>query len=167
MSQLTPEEVAAGKRAIYEKIPVRRRKFIDKMGYDNWDPFMEPADPIDIRKDRTGRTAQQLVTEFMAFSGKGGQADYMQTVQELAVILGDAALTDVDKKYAAFADAFEKQYVSQGYQVNRTIEETLNLGWGLLAMLPRNELKRIRDDMLDRYLHDNTIEESALPGGDD
>ena len=87
MSQLTPEEVAARKRAIYEKIPVRRRKFIDKMGYDNWDPFMEPADPIDIRKDRTGRTAQQLVTEFMAFSGKGGQADYMQTVQELAVIL--------------------------------------------------------------------------------
>ncbi|MBN1778423.1 MAG: V-type ATP synthase subunit B [Clostridiales bacterium] len=80
--------------------------------------------------------------------------------KELAVILGDAALTDVDKKYAAFAEEFEKKYVSQGYQTNRTIEETLNLGWGLLAMLPRNELKRIRDYMLDKYLHDSTIEET-------
>ncbi len=79
--------------------------------------------------------------------------------KELAIILGDAALTDVDKKYATFADAFERNYVSQGYQVNRSIEETLNLGWGLLAMLTRNELKGIRDDMLGKYLHDNTIEE--------
>ncbi|MEG0741955.1 MAG: V-type ATP synthase subunit B [Clostridia bacterium] len=73
--------------------------------------------------------------------------------KELAVILGDAALTDVDKQYAAFADAFEKQYVSQGYQANRSIDETLDLGWALLNMLPRTELKRIRDDMLDKYLH--------------
>ncbi len=72
--------------------------------------------------------------------------------KELAVILGDAALTDVDKKYAAFSDAFEGQYVSQGYDANRTIEETLELGWKLLAMLPRNELKRIRDEMIDQYL---------------
>ena len=71
--------------------------------------------------------------------------------KELAVILGDAALTDIDKKYAAFADAFEREYVSQGYDTNRSIEETLDLGWKLLAMLPRSELKRIRDDMLDRY----------------
>jgi V/A-type H+-transporting ATPase subunit B len=80
------------------------------------------------------------------------------------VILGEAALTDVDKKYAAFAVAFEKQYIAQGYQANRTIEETLDIGWGLLAMLPRNELKRIRDDMLDKYLHDNTIEENNVSG---
>ena len=72
--------------------------------------------------------------------------------KELAVILGEAALSDVDKLYAAFADAFEKEYVSQGYQANRSIEETLQIGWKLLAMLPRSELKRIRDDMLDRYL---------------
>ena len=72
--------------------------------------------------------------------------------KELAVILGDAALSDVDKQYAAFADAFEKEYVSQGYQVNRSVEETLDLGWKLLRMLPRTELKRIRDDMLDKYL---------------
>ncbi len=73
--------------------------------------------------------------------------------KELAVILGDAALSDVDKQYAAFSDAFEKEYVSQGYQANRSVEETLNLGWKLLKMLPRTELKRIRDDMLDKYLH--------------
>ncbi len=79
--------------------------------------------------------------------------------KELAVILGDAALTDVDKRYAAFADAFEKKYVSQGYQTNRSITETLDLGWALLNMLPRTELKRIRDDMLDKYLHVDTDEE--------
>jgi V/A-type H+-transporting ATPase subunit B len=72
--------------------------------------------------------------------------------KELAVILGDAALSDTDKLYAKFADAFEKEYVSQGYNTNRSIEETLDLGWKLLAMLPRSEHKRIRDDMLDKYL---------------
>ena len=54
----------------------------------------------------------------------------------------------------------------RGNQANRSIEETLNIGWGLLAMLPRNELKRIRDDMLDKYLHDNTIEENGDSAGE-
>ena len=72
--------------------------------------------------------------------------------KELAVILGEAALTDVDKKYAAFSDAFERAYVSQGYDADRSIEETLNLGWELMTMLPRSELKRIRDDMLDEFM---------------
>ncbi len=71
--------------------------------------------------------------------------------KELAVILGDAALSDVDKQYAAFSDAFEEEYVSQGYQADRGIDETLDIGWKLLRMLPRAELKRIRDDMLDEY----------------
>ena len=72
--------------------------------------------------------------------------------KELAVILGDAALSDEDKLYAKFAEAFEEKYVSQGYDTNRSIEETLNLGWELLKILPRSELKRIRDDMLDKYM---------------
>lgn len=72
--------------------------------------------------------------------------------KELAVILGEAALTDTDKKYAAFADAFEKEYVSQGNETDRGVEDTLNLGWKLLKLLPRNELKRIRDEMVDKYL---------------
>lgn len=71
--------------------------------------------------------------------------------KELMVILGEDALTDIDKKYAAFADAFEKEYVSQGSFENRSIEETLAIGWRLLSMLPRSELKRIDDGYLDQY----------------
>ncbi|HRX14522.1 MAG TPA: V-type ATP synthase subunit B [Eubacteriales bacterium] len=71
--------------------------------------------------------------------------------KELATILGESALTDVDKLYAKFADRFEEEYVSQGYETNRTIEETLDLGWKLLGILPRSELKRISDKMLDAY----------------
>lgn len=72
--------------------------------------------------------------------------------KELSSILGEAALTEVDKKFARFAEEFEKQYVSQGFHTNRTIEETLDLGWNLLSLLPRSELKRIRDAYLDKYL---------------
>ena len=71
--------------------------------------------------------------------------------KELMVILGEAALTDIDKLYAKFADEFEKQYVSQGFETDRTIEETLDLGWKLLSILPRSELKRISDEFLDKY----------------
>lgn len=72
--------------------------------------------------------------------------------KELSAILGDSALTDVDKLYAKFADAFEAEYVNQGYETNRTIEETLSIGWKLLSILPRNQLGRIRDEYLDKYL---------------
>ncbi len=71
--------------------------------------------------------------------------------KELMVILGEAALTDIDKLYAKFADEFERRYVSQGFTTNRGIEETLDLGWELLSILPREELKRVSDDLLDRY----------------
>lgn len=71
--------------------------------------------------------------------------------KELMSILGEAALTDIDKKYAEFADAFEKEYVSQGYNTDRSIEETLDIGWKLLRILPRSELKRIKDEFLDKY----------------
>ena len=71
--------------------------------------------------------------------------------RELMVILGEAALSDTDLLYAKFADAFEKEYVSQGYTTDRTIEETLEIGWKLLGILPRSELKRIDDKYLDQY----------------
>ena len=71
--------------------------------------------------------------------------------KELMVILGESALTEIDKLYAKFADRFEKEYVSQGYDKNRSIEETLDLGWELLRILPRSELKRIDDKFLDMY----------------
>ncbi|MBP3730670.1 MAG: hypothetical protein J6I40_04280 [Mailhella sp.] len=62
--QLSPEEEKL-KRELYEKIPARRRRFIDRIGYDKWDPFPEPNDPIEIRTDVTKRTAQQLLKDFM------------------------------------------------------------------------------------------------------
>ncbi|MDR1017346.1 MAG: V-type ATP synthase subunit B [Lachnospiraceae bacterium] len=71
--------------------------------------------------------------------------------KELMTILGEAALTDIDILYAKFADAFEQEYVNQGYNSDRTIEETLEIGWKLLRMLPRTELKRINDKWLDKY----------------
>ena len=66
-------------------------------------------------------------------------------------ILGEAALTEIDLKYAKFADEFEDKYVNQGYNTDRTIEETLDIGWELLRILPRSELKRINDKWLDMY----------------
>jgi len=72
--------------------------------------------------------------------------------RELAVILGEAALSETDKAYVAFADEFERRYVNQGYYNNREITETLDLGWELLKILPRTELKRIRDEYLEKYL---------------
>jgi V/A-type H+-transporting ATPase subunit B len=80
--------------------------------------------------------------------------------KELAVILGEAALSDVDKIYAEFATQFEQKYVSQGYSANRAVEDTLSIGWELLSILPRNELKRIRDAYLDRYLPSQPVKEA-------
>lgn len=72
--------------------------------------------------------------------------------KELANVLGEAALSESDKKYVKFTDRFEQEYVNQGNYTNRTIEESLDLSWDLLKILPREELKRIKDDMLDEYL---------------
>ncbi len=77
--------------------------------------------------------------------------------KELMTILGEAALTEVDKKFARFADEFEKMYVSQGYDVNRSIEETLEIGWKLLTILPKNELKRIKQEFIDKYYPQETL----------
>ena len=71
--------------------------------------------------------------------------------KELSAILGDSALTDVDKLYAKFADEFEKLYINQGFNENRSIIETLEIGWKLLTILPRSEMKRIKDVWLEKY----------------
>jgi len=73
-------------------------------------------------------------------------------VEELTVILGEAALTDMDKLYLKFAEKFENEYISQGEYENRSIDRTLDLGWKLLMMFPREELKRVRTEYLDKYL---------------
>lgn len=71
--------------------------------------------------------------------------------KELMVVLGEAALTPVDRRYAQFADEFESRYINQGFYENRTIEQTLDLGWELLRILPRSEMKRISPKILDKY----------------
>jgi V/A-type H+-transporting ATPase subunit B len=99
-----------------------------------------------IGEGKTREDHADTMNQLFAAYARGKEA------KELAVILGEAALTDVDKLYAKFADEFEKRYVSQGFDEDRTIEQTLDLGWELLSILPRAELKRIRDEFLDKYL---------------
>ncbi len=74
-----------------------------------------------------------------------------KNAKELMTVLGEAALTDIDLLYAKFADEFEAKYVNQGYHTNRDIEDTLAIGWELLRILPRSELKRVDDKYLDQY----------------
>lgn len=71
--------------------------------------------------------------------------------KELSAILGDSALTPVDRLYAKFAEEFERKYINQGFDENRSIEQTLQIGWELLTILPRSEMKRIKDKYLDKY----------------
>ncbi|WP_296142168.1 V-type ATP synthase subunit B [uncultured Anaerococcus sp.] len=72
--------------------------------------------------------------------------------RELQKILGDSALSDADLAFAEFAKQFEEKYINQGYYTNRTIEETLNLGWELLKLIPKSELKRIDDNLIEKYM---------------
>jgi V/A-type H+-transporting ATPase subunit B len=74
-----------------------------------------------------------------------------KNAKELAVVLGESALSELDILYVRFADAFEDRFVRQGEEENRSIEDSLNLGWELLGMLPREELKRIRDEYIEQY----------------
>ena len=99
-----------------------------------------------IGKGKTREDHADTMNQLFAAYARGKEA------KDLAVILGEAALTDLDKKFAAFADEFEDRYVRQGFEENRSIEETLDLGWDLLRLLPRGELKRIRQEFLDKYL---------------
>lgn len=92
------------------------------------------------REDHAG-TMNQL---FAAYA-RGKEA------KELMTILGEAALSDIDKLYAKFSDAFEREYVNQGYMENRSIIETLDLGWKLLSILPKSELKRIKPEYIEKY----------------
>jgi len=98
-----------------------------------------------IGKGKTREDHSDVLNQLFSAYARGKDA------RELMIILGEAALTDMDKLYAKFAEEFENKYVSQGYNTNRDIEETLEIGWELLRILPRSELKRIRDEYLDKY----------------
>ncbi|MBO5149670.1 V-type ATP synthase subunit B [Anaerotignum sp.] len=100
-----------------------------------------------IGKGKTREDHADTMNQLFAAYSRGKDA------KELMAILGESALSDVDLIYAKFADEFEKQYVSQGFRTDRTIEQTLETGWSLLRMLPKSELKRIRDEYLEKYLN--------------
>lgn len=99
-----------------------------------------------IGKGKTREDHADTMNQLFAAYARGKEA------KELSAILGDAALSDVDKLYAKFAEEFERRYISQGFDCNRSIEETLDLGWELLAILPKSELKRIKDEYIEKYL---------------
>jgi len=100
-----------------------------------------------IGKGKTREDHADTMNQLFAAYARGKEA------KELAIILGEAALTDVDKLYAKFADTFEKEYVSQGFDEERPIEQTLEIGWKVLSILPAGELKRIRDEYIKKYLN--------------
>ena len=101
-----------------------------------------------IGKGKTREDHADTMNQIYAGYASGREA------RELAVILGDSALSDADKAFAKFAENFDKEYVNQGYETSRSIQETLDLGWKLLKVIPRAELKRIRTEYLDKYLTD-------------
>jgi len=87
-----------------------------------------------------------------------------KNARELAVVLGESALTEVDRLFMRFADAFEKEFVSQGENENRDIEETLDIGWRLMGILPRAELKRVRPEILEKYWKKVELEDVKQSG---
>ena len=120
-----------------------------KRGYN---PPIDVLPSLSRLKDKgigDGKTREDhadTMNQLFAAYASGKQA------KELSAILGDAALSETDRKYARFAEEFEKRYINQSFTVNRSIEETLDLGWELLSLLPRSELKRIKEKFIDKYL---------------
>ncbi|MBQ9792428.1 MAG: V-type ATP synthase subunit B [Clostridia bacterium] len=107
-----------------------------------------------IGKNKTREDHADTMNQLFSAYARGKEA------KELAAILGESALTESDKIFAKFAVEFEKRYINQGYETNRSIEETLNIGWELLEMLPVTELKRIRVEYITKYLKKENKEEN-------
>ena len=99
-----------------------------------------------IGKGKTREDHADTMNQLFAAYSSGKES------KELSAILGEAALSDNDKLFAKFAEQFEKIYINQGFEANRSIEETLDIGWELLKILPIGELKRIRQAYIDKYL---------------
>lgn len=99
-----------------------------------------------IGEGKTREDHAQVLNQLFAAYARGKDA------KELASILGEAALTETDVKFAEFADEYEKRFVAQGENEDRTIEETLTIGWDLLADLPRAELKRLKEREIEKYM---------------
>jgi V/A-type H+-transporting ATPase subunit B len=101
--------------------------------------------PKGIGEGKTREDHSGVANQLFASYARG------QEVRELATILGEGSLTDTDKKYLEFVGRFEKEFVQQGVDENRTIEDTLSIGWKLLSILPKNELKRVKPEQIEKY----------------
>lgn len=99
-----------------------------------------------IGEGKTREDHADLMNQLYSAYARGKNA------KELAVVLGESALSDADLLFVKFADAFEDRFIRQGEDENRPIEESMRIGWELLSMLPRGELKRIRDRYIEKYL---------------
>ena len=95
---------------------------------------------------KTRKDHAPTMNQLFAAYAKGKEA------KELAVILGESALSKTDKLYVEFTNRFEQEYINQGFYNNRTIQESLDLGWELLSILPKSELKRIKDDLIEEFM---------------
>ena len=131
----------------------------------NVDPPVDVLPSLSRLKDKgigEGKTREDhadLSNQLFAAYAKGKE------VQELAVILGESALSDLDRIYFSFAEEFERRYVSQGYQTSRIVCETLDLGWQLLQVFPQGELKRIKLSFLEKYLKNIHVNSSVVEPG--
>jgi V/A-type H+-transporting ATPase subunit B len=98
-----------------------------------------------IGEGKTREDHANTMNQLFACYARGKEA------KELMIVLGEAALAPMDRLYAQFADLFEKQYIHQGFEENRSIEDTLQIGWELLRIFPKSELKRIKPHLFDKY----------------
>ncbi|MBK0348111.1 V-type ATP synthase subunit B [Aerococcaceae bacterium zg-ZJ1578] len=122
---------------------------LDKSGYKppiNVLPSLSRLKDKGSGEGKTRKDHAPTMNQLFAAYAEGKQA------KELSAILGESALSDTDKLYVEFTTRFEEEYINQGFDNNRSIYETLDLGWELLSILPRTELKRIKDEMIDEYL---------------
>jgi len=99
-----------------------------------------------IGEDKTREDHSGVLNQLFAFYARGRE------VRELALILGESALTEVDQKYLKFADEFENKFVNQSWTEDRTIQQTLDLGWELISILPKGEMKRLKEEHIKKYL---------------
>ncbi len=104
-----------------------------------------------IGKDKTRDDHADLLNELYSAYARGKNA------KEISVVIGESALSPVDILFVNFSNRFEKEFICQGEYENRTVEETLNIGWKLLGMIPRSELRRIRLEYIEKYYRETPI----------
>jgi len=98
-----------------------------------------------VGKGKTREDHRELSNQLYAAYAQGME------IREMALVMGEASLSEMDRRYLEFADEFERKFVAQGENEDRSIEQTLDIGWQLLRMLPRGELKRVRDEYIEKY----------------